>query len=77
MRVGLLKLASVWRELAERADGRTNPVENRRQELRRRISLYRGFLEDAVRLDRIEFYLTQICDSEDELARIDMGRRLH
>ena len=40
------------------------------EELRHRIALYRGFLEDGFSVHKIEFYLQQICDSEDELSHL-------
>ena len=46
------------------------PFNERVEELRHRIALYRGFLEDGVRPQQTEFYLVQICDSEDELAQL-------
>jgi hypothetical protein len=50
---------------------RSGSMDARMEELRRRIALYRGFLEDGFSARKIEFYLQQICDSEDELARLE------
>ena len=44
------------------------------EELRHRIELYRGFLEDGSRLKQTEFYLEQIRDSECELARLALTK---
>jgi hypothetical protein len=50
-------------------------MDARIEELRRRIAFYRGFLEDGVSLHKTEFYLLQICESEDELAQLELNRR--
>ena len=52
-----------------------HPVNPRVDELRRRIALYRGFLEDGSRPEQTEFYLAQISESEDELAQIEIANR--
>jgi hypothetical protein len=43
------------------------------EELRRRIALYRGFLEDGFSAHKIEFYLQRIYDSDDELVPTFLG----
>ena len=54
------------------------PQNARVEELRQRIALYRGFLEDGSRPHQTEFYLVQICDSEDELAQLEItSGKLH
>ena len=44
------------------------------EELRHRIALYRGFLEDGSRPQQTQFYLVQICDSEDALAQLELTK---
>jgi hypothetical protein len=51
------------------------PCNARVEELRQRIALYRGFLEDGSRPQQTEFYLVQICESEDELAQLEITTR--
>ena len=54
------------------------PFNPRVEELRQRIALYRGFQEDGSRPQQTEFYLVQICQSEDELAQIELTKtKLH
>jgi hypothetical protein len=54
------------------------PLNERVEELRQRIVLYRGFLEDGSRPAQTEFYLVQICESEDELAQLEIiCRKVH
>jgi hypothetical protein len=53
------------------------PHNARTEELCERIALYRSFLEDGSRAQQTEFYLAQICESEDELAQLEIvGRKL-
>jgi hypothetical protein len=54
---------------------RSTFMEDREQQLRQRIALYRGFLDDGLYPHQTEFYLLQIYDSEDELERLALGRR--
>ena len=54
------------------------PFNTRVEELRQRIALYRGFLEDGSRPRQTEFYLARICESEDEMAQLEItNRKLH
>ena len=50
------------------------PCNARAEELRQRIALYRGFLEGGFCIDKSEFYVGQICDAEDELARLEVNK---
>lgn len=50
-------------------------MKDRAQQLRRRIALYRGFLEEGAYPHQTEFYLSQICESQDELERLELNRR--
>ena len=50
-------------------------MEDRVQLLRQRIALYRGFLDEGSCPHQTEFYLLQICDSEEELERLALDRR--
>ena len=50
-------------------------MEDRVQQLRQRIALYRGFLDEGSYPHQTEFYLLQICESEDELERLELNRR--
>jgi hypothetical protein len=53
-------------------------MEDRVQQLRKRIALYRGFLDEGSYPHQTEFYLSQICESEYELERLERnGRKLH
>jgi hypothetical protein len=50
-------------------------MEDRAQQLRQRIALYRGFLDEGSYPHQTEFYLLQIYESEDELERLALDRR--
>jgi hypothetical protein len=50
-------------------------MEDREQQLRQRIALYRGFLEEGSYPHQTEFYLLQIYESEEELERLALDRR--
>ena len=50
-------------------------MEDRVQQLRQRIALYRGFLDEGAYPHQTEFYLLQIYESEEELERLALDRR--
>jgi hypothetical protein len=50
-------------------------MEDRVQQLRQRIALYRRFLDEGSYPHQTEFFLLQICETEEELERLALDRR--